>query len=133
MRFGSFVPQGWRLSLSGIDVDQHWPVMLGVARDIEALGFDSLWVYDHFHTVPEPTQESRRGVDLMSALAAITDGSIGPMHLQHLSTTVLFAKVASSADVISGDQRWASGPAVHEHEHRGRPVPVAWGTPRDVA
>lgn len=52
MRFGTFVPQGWRISLAGIDVDQHWPIMLSLARDVERLGFESLWVYDHFHSVP---------------------------------------------------------------------------------
>jgi alkanesulfonate monooxygenase SsuD/methylene tetrahydromethanopterin reductase-like flavin-dependent oxidoreductase (luciferase family) len=31
--------------------------MTRVARRIEETGFESLWVYDHFHTVPAPTQE----------------------------------------------------------------------------
>ena len=61
MRFGAFVPQGWRLDLAGLDIDQHWTTMLGVAQDIERLGYESLWVYDHFHTVPEPTQNPNPG------------------------------------------------------------------------
>ena len=51
MRFGAFVPQGWRIDLAGIDVADHWETMLGIARDIESLGYESLWVYDHFHSV----------------------------------------------------------------------------------
>ncbi len=44
MRFGAFVPQGWRHDLAGIPVDRHWQTMLDIARDIESLGFESLWV-----------------------------------------------------------------------------------------
>ncbi|MDF2730796.1 MAG: hypothetical protein K0T01_2585, partial [Acidimicrobiia bacterium] len=58
MRFGAFVPQGWRLDLVGIDKSEHWQTMSGVARRIEETGFESLWVYDHFHTTPAPTQEA---------------------------------------------------------------------------
>jgi F420-dependent oxidoreductase-like protein len=127
MRFGSFVPQGWRLSLSGIDIDQHWPVMLGVARDIEALGFDSLWVYDHFHTVPEPTQEvTYEAWTLMSALAATTD----TVRLGQMCTCNTYrppsylAKVASSVDVISGGRlEMGIGAGWYEHEHRGYGYP----------
>ncbi|HKN52155.1 MAG TPA: LLM class F420-dependent oxidoreductase, partial [Amycolatopsis sp.] len=51
MRFGLFVPQGWRLDLAGIDPADHWTTMLGLARHAEAGPFESIWVYDHFHTV----------------------------------------------------------------------------------
>ncbi len=74
MQYGGFVPQGWRMDLQGIPPDQHWPTMLRVAGDLEAAGFDSAWVYDHFHTVPEPTQEPTYECwTLMAALAATTD------------------------------------------------------------
>jgi hypothetical protein len=56
MRFGLFVPQGWRLDLVGIDPAKQWESMLGVARLAEDLSFESVWVYDHFHTVPVPTR-----------------------------------------------------------------------------
>jgi alkanesulfonate monooxygenase SsuD/methylene tetrahydromethanopterin reductase-like flavin-dependent oxidoreductase (luciferase family) len=52
MHFGTFIPQGWRLDLVGIDTSQHWDTMVGVARKAEDLGFTSAWVFDHFHTVP---------------------------------------------------------------------------------
>ena len=64
MRFGLFVPQGWRLDLVGIDPAEQWSVMRDVARHADAGPWESVWVYDHFHTVPRPTDEaSPRGVD----------------------------------------------------------------------
>ena len=59
MRFGAFVPQGWRLDLVGIDPALHWGVMDGLARRFDAVeDWESLWVYDHFHTVPKPSDEA---------------------------------------------------------------------------
>jgi F420-dependent oxidoreductase-like protein len=127
MQFGAFVPQGWRVSLSGIATDQHWPTMLGVARDIERLGYDSLWVYDHFHTVPEPTQEvTYEAWTLMAALAATTD----TIRLGQMCTCNTYrppsylAKVAASIDVISGGRlEMGIGAGWYEHEHDGYGYP----------
>ena len=57
MRFGAFIPQGWRHDLVGIDRSEHWATMTRVAATIEETGYESGWVYDHLHPVPEPTQE----------------------------------------------------------------------------
>ncbi|MEO6144455.1 MAG: LLM class F420-dependent oxidoreductase, partial [Dermatophilaceae bacterium] len=35
MRFGIFIPQGWRMDLVGIEPDQHWGVMAGLAERAE--------------------------------------------------------------------------------------------------
>ena len=51
MHFGTFIPQGWRLDLVGIPAEEQWPTMVRVAKEIERLGFESAWVYDHFHSV----------------------------------------------------------------------------------
>lgn len=127
MRFGAFVPQGWRHDLAGIPTDQHWPTMLGVAKDIESLGFDTLWVYDHFHTVPEPTQEvTYEAWTLMAALAATTD----TVRLGQMCTCNTYrppsylAKVAASIDVISGGRiEMGIGAGWYEHEHDGYGYP----------
>jgi F420-dependent oxidoreductase-like protein len=127
MRFGAFVPQGWRLTLSGIDLDQHWPTMLGVARDLERLGFESAWVYDHFHTIPEPTQEvTYEAWTMMAALAATTD----TIRLGQMCTCNTYrppsylAKVAASIDVISGGRlEMGIGAGWYEHEHDGYGYP----------
>jgi alkanesulfonate monooxygenase SsuD/methylene tetrahydromethanopterin reductase-like flavin-dependent oxidoreductase (luciferase family) len=74
MKFGAFVPQGWRLDLVGVPTAKQWPTMLAAARRIEKLGYDTAWVYDHFHTVPNPSQEATFECwTLMAALAATTD------------------------------------------------------------
>ena len=57
MKIGAFVPQGWRMDLSDIPTEDQWEVILSSASKIEELGYESIWVYDHFHTVPTPTQD----------------------------------------------------------------------------
>ncbi|CAN5891467.1 LLM class F420-dependent oxidoreductase [soil metagenome] len=105
MKFGAFIPQGWTLDLVGVPVDRQWATMVEVATTLESLGFESGWVYDHFHTVPEATQEpTYEAWSLMAALAASTttlrlgqmctcNGYRPPAYLAH---------VAASVDVISG-------------------------------
>lgn len=52
LTFGVLVPQGWKMELSSIeDPVDEWAKAGEVA---EQLGYDSLWVYDHFHNVPVP-------------------------------------------------------------------------------
>src|SRR5215208_302022 len=60
VRFGVFVPQGWRLDLVEIrDPVEQFEAMTAVARAVDAdPAWDSIWVYDHFHTVPEPELET---------------------------------------------------------------------------
>ncbi len=57
MKIGAFVPQGWRMDLNGISIEDQWGTILSTANNIEDLNFESVWVYDHFHTVPKPTQD----------------------------------------------------------------------------
>ncbi len=74
MRFGLFVPQGWRLDLVGIDPADQWGVMRDVALRADNGPWESIWVYDHFHTVPEPTDEATHEAwSLMAAFAAVTE------------------------------------------------------------
>ena len=57
--FGVFMPQGWKMELSGIADDQaKWAKAVEIAVRAEELGFDSIWVYDHFHNVPKPAHEA---------------------------------------------------------------------------
>ncbi len=127
MKFGAFVPQGWRIDLAGIPVSDHWDTMNSVGADIESLGYDSLWVYDHFHTVPEPTQEvTYEAWTLMAALAATTS----TVRLGQMCTCNTYrppsylAKVAASIDVISGGRlEMGIGAGWYEHEHDGYGYP----------
>lgn len=123
MRFGAFVPQGWRLDLVGIDIEEHWPIITRVAGQIEELGYESLWVYDHFHTFPEPTQEvTYEAWTMMAALAPVTN----TVRLGQMCTCNTYrppsylAKVAASIDVISGGRlEMGIGAGWYEHEHDG--------------
>jgi F420-dependent oxidoreductase-like protein len=134
MRFGAFVPQGWRLDLTGIDRTKHWETMTGVAQRIEEVGFESLWVYDHFHTVPAPTQEATyEAWTLMASLAAVTS----TVRLGQMCTCNTYrppsylAKVAASIDVISGGRlEMGIGAGWYEHEHDGYGFPFLAPGPR---
>ena len=121
MRFGAFVPQGWRMDLVGVPVAEQWPAMLAAARKIEDLGYDSAWVYDHFHTIPHPTQEATYECwTLMAALAASTTKvRLGQMcTCNSYRNPAYMAKVASSVDVISGGRlEFAIGAGWYEHEY----------------
>ncbi len=121
MRFGGFVPQGWRMDLQGIDTADQWPAMVEVAQRLERAGYDSAWVYDHFHTVPEPTQEPTYECwTLMAALAAVTETiRLGQMcTCNSYRPPTYMAKVASSVDVISGGRlEFAIGAGWYEHEY----------------
>ncbi|MBU1493769.1 MAG: LLM class F420-dependent oxidoreductase [Actinobacteria bacterium] len=121
MRFGGFIPQGWRMDLQGIDPAGQWDAMVGVARRLEKAGYESGWVYDHFHTVPEPTQESTfEAWTLMAALApATTTLRLGQMcTCNSYRPPAYMAKVASSVDVISGGRlEFSIGAGWYEHEY----------------
>jgi F420-dependent oxidoreductase-like protein len=123
MRFGAFVPQGWRLDLVGIAKEDHWSTMLKVANVIEGAGYESLWVYDHFHTVPVPTQEvTYEAWTLMAALAATTQRvRLGQMcTCNSYRPPSYLAKVAASIDVISGGRlEMGIGAGWYEHEYDG--------------
>jgi F420-dependent oxidoreductase-like protein len=122
MRFGVFVPQGWRLDLAGIDTAEHWSTMLDVARRAESGPFESIWVYDHFHTVPVPTEEATHEAwSLMAALGAATQR----VRLGQMCTCMAYrnpaylAKVAATCDVISGGRiEMGIGGGWYEHEWR---------------
>ncbi|MGW2660509.1 LLM class F420-dependent oxidoreductase [Nocardia tengchongensis] len=123
MRFGIFIPQGWRLDLVGIDPAAQWGVIRDLATRADAGdAWESLWVYDHFHTVPVPTEEATHEAwSLMSALAASTSR----IRLGQMCTAVSYrdpaylAKVAATVDLISGGRvEMGIGGGWYEHEWR---------------
>jgi F420-dependent oxidoreductase-like protein len=121
MQFGAFVPQGWKMDLVGIPEPEQWTAMLGVAERIESLGYDTVWVYDHFHTVPEPSQEPTFECwTVMAALAAATERvRLGQMcTCNSYRRPSYMAKVASTVDVISGGRlEFAIGAGWYEEEY----------------
>ncbi|MGN6271459.1 MAG: LLM class F420-dependent oxidoreductase [Protaetiibacter sp.] len=122
MKFGIFIPQGWRFDLVGIDPARQWGVMHDLAQSAEAGPWESLWVYDHFHTTPVPSEEATHEAwTLMAAFAASTKR----IRLGQMCTCVAYrnpaylAKVAATVDLISGGRlEMGIGAGWYEHEFR---------------
>ena len=121
VKFGLFVPQGWKMDLVDIDdpVEQY-EAMTAVAKRADEGPWDSVWVYDHFHTVPEPTMETTFEAWTVSATLARDTKRvrIGQMvSCNGYRNPALFAKVASTVDVASGGRLNAGiGAGWYEHE-----------------
>jgi F420-dependent oxidoreductase-like protein len=131
MKFGVFIPQGWRHDLVGIDPAQHWGVMAGLARRADANEqWSSLWVFDHFHTLLEPTPEATHEAwSLMAAFAGITSRiRLGQMcTCMGYRNPAYLAKVATTVDIVSeGRVEMGIGAGWYEHEWRA----YGYGFPR---
>ena len=105
MFVGVIVPQGWTGDYDGWDAAAAWRRTVEVTGQAERLGFESAWLFDHFHTLPEPTDEiTFECYTSLSALAALTDR----IRLGQIVTCTAFrnpaltAKMISTMDVISG-------------------------------
>jgi len=122
MKIGAFVPQGWRMDLNGIDKNVQWQTILDAANKIEALNYESIWVYDHFHTVPKPTQDPTFECwTLMSALSQTTEKvRLGQMcTCNSYRNPSYLTKVASNIDVMSnGRLEYAIGAGWYDHEYK---------------
>jgi F420-dependent oxidoreductase-like protein len=121
MKIGVLVPQGWRMDLVGItDPVEAYETMTRVALTAEALGFDSIWLYDHFHTVPTPTQEVTFECWISTAALARDTKRvrIGQMvTCNGYRNPALLAKMASTVDVLShGRLDFGIGAGWYEHE-----------------
>jgi len=58
MKYGLSLPQGWRMDLVDIkDPVEAYETLTRVAQTADETGYDSIWLVDHFHTVPQPSQE----------------------------------------------------------------------------
>ncbi len=121
LKFGLIVPQGWRMDLVGIsDPVEAYETMTRVAQEAEALGFDSIWLYDHFHTVPTPTQEVT--FECWTSTAALARDTnrvrIGQIvTCNGYRNPALLAKMASTVDTLShGRLNFGIGAGWYEHE-----------------
>jgi F420-dependent oxidoreductase-like protein len=105
LRFGTFIPQGWKLEYTGWDAAAAWARSVELARAAEAAGYDHLWVYDHVETVPDrrPTHVFE-AYTMLAALSQQTE-RIGLGQLVTCSSyrnAGLLAKEAACIDVYSG-------------------------------
>jgi F420-dependent oxidoreductase-like protein len=105
MKIGAVVPQGWVGEYNGWEPLDAWRRTTEVAREAERLGFESIWLYDHVHTIPRPTDEiTFESFTSLSALAALTER----VRIGHIVICTAFrnpaltAKMISTMDTISG-------------------------------
>ena len=122
-KFGVITPQGWRLDLvkieNPIDKYEH---MTRFAQELERLKYDSVWLYDHFHTVP--TQELETNFECWISTAALARDTstirVGQMvTCNNYRNPALLAKMASTVDVLShGRLDFGIGAGWYEEEYK---------------
>ena len=122
--FGAFMPQGWKMELASIDgAAAKWDRAVEIAQLAEELGYDSIWVYDHFHNVPRPAHEAV--FECWTTIAAISQRTsrirLGQMvGCNSYRNPGVLAKITSTVDVISGGRLdWGIGAGWYENEYRG--------------
>jgi F420-dependent oxidoreductase-like protein len=105
MKLGIITPQGWTGEFDGWDPERAWARTVAVAQQAERIGAESVWLFDHFHTVPRPTDEiTFESFTSLAALAALTRR----VRLGHVvicngfRNPALTAKMAATLDTISG-------------------------------
>jgi alkanesulfonate monooxygenase SsuD/methylene tetrahydromethanopterin reductase-like flavin-dependent oxidoreductase (luciferase family) len=129
VRVGIIVPQGWTGEYDGWDASRAWARSVAIAHEAEALGFDSLWLFDHVQTEPVPMDEITFEAFVgLSALAVET----ARVRLGHLvlcagyRNPALVAKMISTLDVVSGGRaELALGAGWKQDEYEA----YGWGFP----
>jgi F420-dependent oxidoreductase-like protein len=105
LKLGIIAPQGWVGEYNGWDPQRAWARTVAVSQQAEAIGAESVWLFDHFHTVPRPTDEiTFESFTSLSALAALTRRvRLGQIVICNgFRNPALTAKMASTLDSISG-------------------------------
>jgi F420-dependent oxidoreductase-like protein len=124
LRFGVFVPQGWRMDLQEIaDPIEQYEAMTRVAKEVDELpAYDSIWVYDHFHPIPEPVPAT---VFECWTITAALARDTRRVHVGQMVTCAgyrnpaLLAKMASTVDVLSHGRLYCGlGAGWYEDEWR---------------
>ena len=110
---------------------QLGPTLARVVQTAEEVGFDSIWVMDHFFQIRSIGREEEPMLEGMTALgwmAALTQRArlglmVGGVHYRHPG---LWVKATTTLDVLSGGRAWLGiGAAWNESESRalGFPFP----------
>jgi len=124
IRFGLCIPQGWQFDLPDVDSPSgQFKSMQRTAGSAEEIGFDSVALFDHFHTTPVPRGYSV--FECWTTLAAI-GATTRKIRLTQIVTCNSYrqpsylAKVTSMVDAISdGRVELGIGAGWYEHEHVG--------------
>src|ERR671935_846707 len=142
IKFGVFVPQGWQMNLVQIkDPIEKYESMTRAAQAADKGPWDSIWVYDHFHTVPRPELETTFECwTITSTLVRDTKRvRVGQMvGCNGYRNPALYAKIASTVDVASHGRLYAGlGAGWYENEWKAygyewRDVPQRMGEFREA-
>ncbi len=104
MKIGVTMPQGCDREYLGVEPRRAWDRTVEIARETEALGFESLWVYDHFQVDPPPQEAPifEPFVELSALAMATSRIRVGHLVLAAAYRNAgLTAKMISTLDVIS--------------------------------
>src|SRR5438309_11793902 len=105
MKYSVEIPNGWKMNLAMIkDPIEAYEAMTNVAKAADEDGYESIWMVDHFHTVPTPSQEVTFETSIsLAALARDTRRvRIGQIvTCSRYRKPALLAKMARTFDVLS--------------------------------
>src|SRR5436190_8679590 len=123
LKFGLSLPQGWIMELARIkDPVEAYEAMTRVAQTADEVGFESVWLVDHFHTIPQLSQEVTFECWTTTAAVARDTKRIRVGQLVTCNgyrNPALLAKMASTVDVLSrGRLNFGIGAGWFEHEYR---------------
>ena len=96
----------------GIQIPQQnttWPEILALWQEVDTLGYDTAWVFDHFLPIfSDPTGPCLDGWTALAALAmASKNVRIGTMVTGNTYRhPAVLAKMATTVDIISGGRPW---------------------------
>lgn len=126
MKIGVILPAAQSVEGGGTP---GWPAIRSFALKAEALGLDSVWMFDHFFDRSRPwTQGMHEAWTIVSAVAAITQRvEVGTLVLAStFRNPALAAKMAAAADEVSGGRLILGlGAGWYDEEYR------AFGYPTD--
>src|SRR5207244_2556140 len=135
MKYSIALPNGWKMSLVDIkDPVEAYETMKNVAKAADEAGFEAIWLVDHFHTVPYPSQEVT--FECWMSLAALARDTkrvrVGQIvTCNSYRNPALVAKMASTLDVLShGRLNFGIGAGWYEHEYRAYGYPFPDGPER---
>ena len=104
MKVGVVLPQGWMQEYREHTSREAWANSVAIAQASEHMGFESVWMYDHFHTWPAPEDVIVfEPFVALSALAALTERvRVGHIVIcTGFRNPALVAKMISTLDVVS--------------------------------
>lgn len=129
MDLGVIVPQGWLGEYDGWDSRRAWRRTKEVAAHAERIGFESIWVFDHFQT--HPVSKAEITFESFTTLTALAETTTR-VRLGHVvacagyRNPALLAKMVSTLDTVSnGRMELGLGAGWKEDEYRayGYPYP----------